>query len=1095
MFNKIPTLLLACLLAVIGATASYAATPVASNADISFAWPMGSTTPALAATQSVEGLFSVAELSIGQGLTISKTAAPNGGGQFTLFKASTVNASNPVAADALTFTVIPRAGISFKPTEFSFKVSKFGTNGGKVTIDASRGNKKATLAKDLAMARNNEAVGYSSISQGISTFDASSEPFTVTVYLLSLGSGKEMGFADIVLKGIADGQVVEVPVYSFSVSTNMEGAGNVSVAPAGNQFDKGTQLKVSATENFGYHFQHWADENGNAVSTDNPYTFNINANTSLTACYTANPVYALNLSLEGGANSNLVTFSPVGHVVNGTHFYEAGTEVRLETSNNRILTFSNWEDSSTAPVRDVIMDSEKNFTATFSATDYIVGWDFYLDQPNSERAADYKAESDNSGLLSLRNASGSTSSWLTRGVGNGAENGKWGTRVWRKLSEGFYFEASCSTVGYSNIAVAAALGVSFNTYSTIEMQWSADGENFQTAGVYTLGGSGWVTNEFQLPAEAANKPRIWVRFLPDRTSPLVGSATDYDGLAISDLFIMGEGAAAADDTAPTLVTTIPTNGSENVSAAGSIILTFNEKVKVAATAGNATLNGQALSAIPSGKSVIFNYSGLDYNTDYTFVLPTGVVTDRSGNSFEGTTLTFRTMERTQPSARLYDAVVGKDNACDYATLQAAIDAAPAGRIKPWLILVKNGEYKGHVEIPANKPFMHIIGQDRDQTVICDDLLCGGDNAVHVSVGATVVVKANDCFFENITLENSFGHRNQSGPQALALNTMGDRTVFNNVAMLSYQDTWITPSASAYRAYVRNSLIEGAVDFIYNSGDIFIDNTTLLINRKSGGFIVAPSHAEDVKWGYVFNNCTITAPGVASETSVWLGRPWHNSPKTVFLNTRAEVTIPATGWYETMGGLPAIWADYNTVDANGNPLDLSQRRDTYYKIVDGEKVYGKAKNFLTDEEAAQYTVGNVLSGADKWNPMRLTESCAAPVVSCKDGVIGWEKVPYAISYLVICNNQIVANVTDCSYSIGEAAASEFEVRAVNEFGGLSEKVKVGSSQTALEAVSVDGKREYFDIFGHSFTSPQPGLNIVRSIDGNGVVTVRKMMMRH
>ena len=152
----------------------------------------------------------------------------------------------------------------------------------------------------------------------------------------------------------------------------------------------------------------------------------------------------------------------------------------------------------------------------------------------------------------------------------------------------------------------------------------------------------------------------------------------------------------------------------------------------------------------------------------------------------------------------------------------------------------------HIDIPKTKPYIHIIGQDRDKTVIHDDKLCGGDNALHVSVGATVVVNSNDCLFENITLENSYGHEKQEGPQALALNTTGDRTVFNNVAMLSYQDTWITPSTSSYRAYVRNSFIEGAVDFIYNSGDIFIDNTILYINRKSGGYIVAPSHGADVK---------------------------------------------------------------------------------------------------------------------------------------------------------------------------------------------------------------------------------------------------------
>ncbi|MDE6061909.1 MAG: Ig-like domain-containing protein, partial [Duncaniella sp.] len=635
----------------------------------------------------------------------------------------------------------------------------------------------------------------------------------------------------------------------------------------------------------------------NVVSSDNPYRFEITADTELTANYDINKVYALNLKLEGGANPNMVTFQPEGYVENGVHYYEDGTEVRLATSNNRILTFTNWEDNTTSPTRDITVDSEKNLTATFSAADYIVGWDFYNDQPASERAADYKDESDNAGLLSLHNAEGKTTSWLTRGIGNGSENGKWGARIWKLRSEGNYFEVSFSSVGYSNIVVSAALGISYNSYSINNVQYSIDGKEYKTVGTYELQ-TGWTVNEFKLPADADNQPKVWVRFMPDTDSPLVGNETDYDGLCIAELFILADKETANDSTAPTLVTTLPADKSDNVSATGSIILTFDEKVK--AGNGAATLDGETLKPIESGKSIIYNYAGLSYGTTYTFTVPAGAIVDRSGNAFAGTTLTFTTMERTQPEPRLFDAIVAKDGSGDYTSVQAAIDGAPADRVKPWLIFVKNGEYNEHIDIPKSKPYMHIIGQDRDNTIILDDKLCGGENALHVSVGATVVVNADDCFFENITLENSYGHKQQAGPQALALNTSGDRAIFNNVAMLSYQDTWITTSNSAYRAYVRNSFIEGAVDFIYNSGDLYVENTTLYINRKSGGYIVAPSHAADVKWGYVFNNCTITAPGVPSETDVWLGRPWHNSPKTVFLNTRAEVTIPATGWYETMG---------------------------------------------------------------------------------------------------------------------------------------------------------------------------------------------------
>ena len=337
-------------------------------------------------------------------------------------------------------------------------------------------------------------------------------------------------------------------------------------------------------------------------------------------------------------------------------------------------------------------------------------------------------------------------------------------------------------------------------------------------------------------------------------------------------------------------------------------------------------------------------------------MPAGVLTSRSGNPVAAATISFTTMERRQPEPRLYDAIVDANGNVPtgfaggvYTTVQAAIDAAPAGRALPWLIFVKNGDYKEHVDIPASKPYIHLIGQTRDGVVIKDDRLSGGDNAVHVSVGATVVVNANNTFIEGLTMENIWGHEKQAGPQALALNTGGDRICMNNVRLLSYQDTWITTSTSNNRHFIKNSLIEGAVDFIYNSGNVYLDGDTLEINRPSGGYIVAPSHGADVKWGYVFMNNVLRPVKGMNVTDIWLGRPWHNQPKTVFINLQTYINLPAKGWYETMGGLPTLWADYNTVDANGQPVDLSQRQDTYYYTgSDGQRVYGKAKNYLTDE---------------------------------------------------------------------------------------------------------------------------------------------------
>ncbi|MDE6370742.1 MAG: Ig-like domain-containing protein, partial [Duncaniella sp.] len=669
----------------------------------------------------------------------------------------------------------------------------------------------------------------------------------------------------------------------------------------------------------------------------------------------------------------------------------------------------------------------------------------------------------------------------------------------KEQKEGYYYEVSFRSLGYNNLVLNVSFGGSYNTYNKFDVEYSIDGgENYKKVETYDVT-KAWKDFVTALPEDAAGKESVKIRFMPVTTSGLNdGSSTTLDGLCIADLYILADRDSASDETAPVLISTIPADNAEGASATGSIILTFDEKVKVGT--GNATLNGETLSAKESGKSMVYTYAGLAYGTTYKFTVPAGAITDRNGNAFEGTTITFTTLERQQPESRLFDAIVAADGSGDHTTLQAAIDAAPTQSVKPYLIFVKNGRYHEHINIPTTKPNLHIIGQDRDEAVIWDDKLCGGDNALHVSVGATVVVNANDCMFENITLENSYGHEKQDGPQALALNTSGDRTILNNVALLSYQDTWITPSTSSYRAYVRNSLIEGAVDFIYNSGDIYIENTTLLITRKSGGYIVAPSHDKDVKWGYVFNNCTITAPGVPSETSVWLGRPWHNYPKTVFLNTRAEVTIPAAGWHETMGGLPALWADWNTVDANGNPVDLSQRRDTYYRMENDQKVYGKAKNFLTDQEAAEYTVRNVLSGGDNWEPVIKTEACKTPEVIFDGNTLSWNEVPYAICYLITRGGKVIDFVKETSYTVTPARDGEetepYKVQAVNEFGGLSAK-GIAGDKSAIDTVDASADIiaiEYFDLSGIRLTEPVKGVNIVRTIYADGHVSVDKHVLR-
>ena len=988
--------------------------------------------------------------------------------------------------NAICFYIIPKNGLTFTPTKVSFKTTRYGTNGGKTDVAwVNSDGTTVEIESGLVSDRNNDVTNFSKDVTGAA---ASNGLCGLRLNLYALGDTKQVGFGDIVIEGIVNGEIQDAKQCKLNVALADKAAGKLTITPNGDVFDEGDEITLTVAENFGYHFKAWTDANGTEVSTQNPYTFTISEDTNLTATFNKANTYALNLTLTEGAQPNLVQISPEGTIIDGKRMYEEGDEVKLTAQNNKIMTFVGWEDNTTNPERTVKMTAEQNLTANFSAVDYIVGWDLYYDQPATNRVADYKSDSENAGMLSLRKPDGTTQGWLTRGISNGFENGRPGARVWKLRSEGYYFEISFSSKGYTNLKLSNGLGVSYNTYKNYDVEYSLDGQNFTKFGEFagdTELKSGWTDGEFSLPAEASEQERVYIRWKGVETSGLIGNATDYDGLCIGNIFVTADAGSLADEQA-VLQSSNPENNGTDVSPNGSIILNFDKKIK--AGTGKATLDGEEIAPIISGKSAVFKYSGLKYGTAYTFTMPEGVVTSRSGNPVAGVTISFTTMERTQPEARLYDAIVAQDGSGDYTTLQAAIDAAPAGRAKPYLIYVKNGQYNEHIDIPASKTYLHIIGQERDKTVVLDGRLSGGDNAYAVDPGATVVVKGKDTFFENITLENQYGHEKQAGPQALALNTQADRVALNNVALLSYQDTWITTSTSNNRHYIKNSLIEGAVDFIYNSGNVYLDGDTLEINRPSGGYIVAPSHAADVKWGYVFQNNVIRAHKGVNVTDVWLGRPWHNSPKTVFINTQTFINIPAKGWYEHMGGLPVLWADYNTVDAQGNPVDLSQREDTYWVEQNGQRVEQKAKNYLTAEEAAQYTIKNVMSGDDNWQPDLLCEACDAPVVSIAGGKISWEPVPYAICYVVTKDGEAVGFTTETSYDYAEGA--NYKVQAVNENGGLS-AYGIASKGTGIAAIDSAVSTEPVAVYtldGRRANSVAKGICIVRYADG----TTRKVV---
>ena len=1003
---------------------------------------------ALNGTVSPDGLFSYTNAQLGSDLEFLAT---NKAGSLVVSKIQPkVKATANTDANAIIFSLKPKNGLTFSGTSFSFDVCKLGTNGGSIDVVAVSAGVSYELLKNQSPQNAKNAPYYSHYSADLSQVPASNDELQLKVYIKDVANNKQYGFANFSISGTTEGTIEQVNSYMLTTAVSDMKAGSITVTPAGTTYDENTRVTVSATENFGYHFEKWVDDKGNLVSTENPYSFNIQNNTVLKAVYTSTHIYPLNLSMTNGALEHLVTIVPEGTMIDGVRYYEEGTDVKLVATNNKILTFTNWEDNTTQVQRIITMNAAKNVVANYSACDYIVAWDLYNTSARQDRTADYASESENAGLLQLRDADGASKSWL-----GSLMRDKYSARVWRPLTEKDYFEISFSTVGYKNVKVAAAMGDDYNAYSVNFMQVSNNGVDFETIGTYHLPNRGWDEEEFALPASYEGQAKIWVRFMPDYTSALTGVESENDGTAVAEIFVTADSNQADDHEAPKLVTAIPADAEKGVSASGSIILTFDERIVLGE--GNAILDGEILKPTVSGKTVVYPYSGLKYAQAYTFSLPSGAIVDRSGNAFEGVTIHFSTMERKQPAARLFDAVVAQDGTGDYTTVQAAIDAAPANRTQPWLIFIKKGKYEGHHSIPANKPYIHLIGQGRELVSISDNRLSGGDNAYKVDEGATFTANSDNLYFEGINFVNSYGVEKNDGPQALALYTVGDRVVLNKVGLLSYQDTWLTTTKLNNRHYIKDSWIEGAVDFIYGQGNVYFDQDTINIVRKSGGYIVAPNHGVGTTWGYVFMNNIITAPGNPAETDVWLGRPWHDYPITVFINTRTFIKIPAAGWYPTMGGLPKLWAEYNTMDGDGNPVDLSHRITEYYYYADAnktQKVTGYSeKAVLTAEEAAKYTVKNVLSGNDGWQPTLLTEACAKPNVKQDNNGLKWDAVPYAICYVVTAGDEVIGFTEQTSFDIPFSYASaQLKVQAVNEYGGLSDYA-MASSTSGIQDVAV------------------------------------------
>ena len=917
-------------------------------------------------------------------------------------------------------------------------------------------------------------------------------------------------------------------VYTLTTKATPADAGYVAMSPVGDAAVSGTAVSYTAKNLSGYQLKEWQDASGKTLATTPTYSTTITDNTSVTAVYGTVETYTLTVNKAGdGAKWGEITLSP--EPVNGK--YDAGTEVTLTVVPNMVTNFLTWEDNSAELSRVVTVNGNMEVTAMFDVIPFIVAWDFNNDKNSARvnRPADYAFTTDNTGVMLFYQGPNCTSTNWGGGKASFGSRELWAARRYTDWSKEEQipraFVASFSVKDYEKIKIhslVAANNSCVRQRQLLQLSTTNSTEGFTTLKTLTFEenpNSDWVDFDYELDTKAIDG-MVYIRWIEDETSDFFdgGNHSGTEGFYLADVIILADQTAVDDTDAPQLVSSSPADGSTGASARGNIVLSFNERVK--AGSGSVTLNatphsdqrsenGETLTGSFGSKSVTYAYHGLSYGRQYTLSIGADAITDLSGNPFPARDITFTVMQRPTPTAKLFDAVVAQDGTGDYTSVQEAVDKAPTGRIAPWLIFVKNGTYEELVTIPESKPFIHLIGQDKEKTTICYWINNGGssdigweystNNPSSKTYGKQGVVQVNstDFYTENISYIDSYGVEKQAGPMGLAMSSRNDRQAFNNCQFRSYQDTWYTDVRSTtVRQYVNNCLIEGAVDFYYGAGNNYIENSTFRLARE-GSVIVAPSHPAGTPWGYVMVNNVIDGKGGANK----LGRAWQNQPQAVWINTTLKTTIAAEGWSEWHIA-PKLFAEYNTMDADGNPVDLNNRRTTYEvdedKLASGETSPVTRQAVLSAEEAARYTYEAVTSGNDDWNPRKFFEPVEAPAdlkYSTADRTLTWSPSEYAICYVIFDQNDKVVGFTKDNSFTTDGQGSQYSVKAVNEYGSLSQPSTVGTT-TGIHTVAEDqqpiANSQYYNLQGIKLQTPTKGLNIVMMQTADGRVISKKLV---
>ncbi|MDO7905540.1 pectinesterase family protein [Paenibacillus sp. JX-17] len=293
----------------------------------------------------------------------------------------------------------------------------------------------------------------------------------------------------------------------------------------------------------------------------------------------------------------------------------------------------------------------------------------------------------------------------------------------------------------------------------------------------------------------------------------------------------------------------------------------------------------------------------------------------------------------------------------FRTIQAAVDHIPQLNKDRITIRVMAGTYREKLYI--NKPNVEFIAEG--PVLITWSDFARKPNADGKPMGtfatASVYVTGNDVSLTGFELENDAGSGEEVG-QAVAVYVDADRIKFRNCVFRARQDTLYLgrPKEAEQnitgRIYLENCRIVGDIDFIFGSGTAWFEACDIVSvdqGQAVNGYITAAATPMDHQVGLVFHRCRLISD--AGEDSVYLGRPWRDYARTVFLRCWMGDHIKREGWH-----------DWDKTQAVRTTVRYAEYASEGPGAAADERVSWASQ--LTDEEAGTFRVEACL-GPEVW----------------------------------------------------------------------------------------------------------------------------------